>query len=65
MLLRPVEIDLAGSHGLERTFHAERADVDMSEDHGDEEDGDDSMHNLRDLHSEDVSHVERKEQQIA
>src|SRR4051794_17462717 len=33
MLFRPVEIDLTGSHSLEGAFHAECADVDMSEDH--------------------------------
>src|SRR6516225_9413065 len=65
MLLRPVEIDLTGSHSLEGAFHAERADVNMTEDQGDEEHGDDGVQDLRDLHSEDVCDVEREQQQIA
>ena len=65
VLLRPVEIDLAGSHSLERAFHAQCADIDMSEDYGDEEHGDDGMHDQRDLHPENVRDVERKQQQKA
>src|SRR3979411_1557717 len=29
VFFRPVEIDFAGTHGLERTFHADRADIDV------------------------------------
>jgi hypothetical protein len=37
MLFRPVEIDFAGSHGLERPLHPERADIDVAEDQSDEQ----------------------------
>ena len=60
MLLRPVEIDLTGSHSLESTLHAECADVNMSENHRDEEYSDDGVYDLRDLHPEDVRDVERE-----
>src|SRR6267378_6608299 len=59
MLLRPVEIDLAGRHGLERALHSERTDVDMTNDHRNEQDGDNGVYDLRDLHPRDVRHVER------
>src|ERR1700730_9868078 len=39
MLLGPIEIDFAGPHGLERPPHSKRADIDMTEDQGDEQDG--------------------------
>src|ERR1700758_533463 len=65
MLLYPVEIDLTGSHSLEGAFHAERANVNMTEDQGDEEHGDDGVQDLRDLHPEDVRDVEREQQQIS
>ena len=29
MLLRPIEIDLAGTHGFERALHSDRADIDV------------------------------------
>src|SRR5258707_9575273 len=48
MLLRPVEIDLAGRHGLERALHSERTDVDMTNDHRNEQDGDNGVYDLRD-----------------
>src|SRR6266446_9266395 len=65
MLLRPVEIDLAGGHRLEGALHAERADVDMSNDHRDEQNGDYGVDDLRELHACDIRHVERKHQQIS
>src|SRR5216684_6477148 len=65
MLLRPVEIDIAGRHRLEGALHAERADVDMSNDHRDEQNGDYGVDDLRELHACDISHVERKHQQIS
>src|ERR1700704_4602754 len=65
MLLGPVVIDLAGAHGLERALHSKRADIDVTEDQGDEQDGDDAVHDLRDLHSGDVGDVEREQQQKA
>ena len=37
----------------------------MTEDQGDEQHGDDGVHDLRDLHSGDVGDVERKQQQKA
>ena len=33
----PIKIYAAGPHGLERAFHAERADVDVGEDERDEQ----------------------------
>src|SRR6266576_278044 len=65
MLLRPVEIDLAGRHGLEGALHSERADVDMSNDDRDEQNGDYGVDDLRELHACDIRHVERKYQQIS
>src|SRR5438874_13314261 len=65
MLLRPVEIDIAGRHGLEGALHAECADIDMSYDNRDEQNGDQGVHDLRELHARDISHVERKHQQIS
>ena len=65
MLLGPVRIDLAGPHGLEGALHSERADVNVTEDQRDEQHGDDGVHDLRDLHPEDVGDVEREQQQIA
>src|SRR5712691_11791618 len=65
VFLGPVQIDYARPHGLERTLHSERADIDVTEDEGDEQDSDDAVHYLRDLHAGDVGEVERKQQQIA
>src|SRR3981189_3446138 len=65
VFLGPVEIDFAGPHGLERALHSERADIDVTEDQGDEQDGDDAVHHLRDLHSGDVGAVEWEQQQKA
>ena len=39
----PVEIDLAGTHGLECTLHSDRADIDVGQDQGDEQNGHDGM----------------------
>ena len=50
MLLRPVQIHFAGTHGLERALHPEGADIDVSEDHGDEQHRDHGVHHLRNLH---------------
>ena len=63
MFLRPVEIDLSGPHGLERAFHPERADIDVAKDQRDEQNGDDGVHDLRDLHVEDIRAEKRKQQQ--
>ncbi len=60
VLLRPVEINLAGPHCLERSLHSDSTDIDVTEDHGDEQNGDDTVHDLRDLHSRDVGDVERE-----
>jgi hypothetical protein len=65
MLLGPIEIDFAGPHGLERALHSERADIDVTKDQGDEQDRDDAVHHLRDLHAGDVGDVEREQQQKA
>ncbi len=62
MLLRPVEIDLPGAHGLERTLHPERADIDVSKDQGDEQNGYNGVDDLRQLHLGDVRSVEGKQQ---
>ena len=63
MLLGPVEIDASGPHGFECTFHPERADVDVTEDDRDEENGNHTMHDLGELHPSDVRHIEREQQQ--
>ena len=55
MLLRPVEIDLAAAHGLECTFHPEGADIDVAKDQRDEQNCDDGMYDLRQLHLGNVS----------
>ena len=39
VLLGPVEIDLASPHGFERALHSKRADIDVTEDQGDEQAG--------------------------
>src|SRR5437870_1692961 len=39
----PVQIHLARSHRLERAFHPDRADIDVSQHGGDEQHGDDGM----------------------
>src|SRR5258705_3443999 len=65
MLLRPVEVDIAGRHGLEGALHAERADVDMSNDNRDEQNGDYGVDDLRELHPRDIRQVERKHQEIS
>src|SRR3954471_6082004 len=63
MLFGPVEIDLSGGHGLERSFHSERADIDVSKDHGDEQNGHDGMYDLRKLHLGDGRPIKREQQQ--
>src|SRR3979490_1014158 len=55
MLLRPIELDLASRHGLEGAFHTERADVNMGNDNRNEQDGDNGVHDLRDLHPRDIT----------
>src|SRR6476469_9937818 len=65
MFLGPVEIDFAGAHRLERALHSEGADIDVTEDQRDEQDRDDAVHDLRDLHSGDVGDVEWEQQQKA
>src|SRR3982074_1094831 len=65
VLLGPVEIDLAGAHGLERAFHPKRADIDVRKDHGDEQNGYDGVDDLRHLHVGDIGSVERKQQDTA
>ena len=62
MLLCPVEIDLAAAHRFERAFHPERADVDMSKYQGDEQNGDDRVDDLSDLHVGNVRSVKREQQ---
>jgi hypothetical protein len=63
MLLRPVEIDLSGAHGFERALHPERADIDVTQNQGDEQNSHDGMYYLRQLHLGDVSSERRKQQQ--
>src|SRR5258705_12932244 len=65
MLLRPVEIDLAGRHGLEGSLHTERDDVDMGNNNRNEQNGDHGVYDLRDLHPRDIRHVEWEHQHIA
>jgi hypothetical protein len=43
MLLRPVVIDLTRPHRLERALHAQRADIDVAKDQGDEQHRDDAV----------------------
>ena len=65
MLFRPVEIDFASGHGLERTLHAERTDIDVRQDQSDKQDGHDCMYDLRKLHLGNVGSVEGKQQKEA
>lgn len=46
VLPSPIEIDAAPAHGLERTFHPERSDVDVPDDEGDEEHRNYAVHHL-------------------
>ena len=62
MLFRPVEIDLSGAHGLERALHAERSDIDVAQDQGDEQDGHDGMYDLCQLHLRDIGSKKGKQQ---
>src|ERR1700722_2686299 len=63
MLLGPVQIHFAGTHGLEGALHAEGADVDVSENQGDEQNRDAGVDCLRNLHRGNVGPIERKQQQ--
>src|SRR5260370_17717729 len=65
MLLRPVEIDIAGCHRLEGALHAERADIDMMHDSRDEQTGDDGVDDLREMNARDVRGGEGKYQKIS
>ena len=65
MLLGPVQIDLAGAHGVERAFHADRADIGMGQHDGDEDQANKAMHDLCDLHVPDGRCEEREQQQHA
>src|SRR3982074_2434 len=57
VLLRPVEVDLAGSHGLERTLHPDGADIDVAQHGGHEQQRHDAMDDLRKLHGGDIGAV--------
>src|ERR1700682_417603 len=63
MLFRPVEIDLSGAHGFERTLHPERADIDVAKNQRDEQNGHDGVHYLCELHAGDVDPGEEGKQQ--
>src|SRR5260370_7130627 len=65
VLLGPVDIDLPSPHGFERALHSNCADIDVSKDQGDEENGDDAVHDLGDLHPGDIGDVEAEQQKIA
>lgn len=47
VLARPIEVDIAFAHGIESAFHADRADIDMPDDHRRHDDTDDGMPELR------------------
>ena len=61
----PGQIDLAIAHGVVGALHAERADIDMGDDDGDQHHADRGMDILRDLHALDVQHREGEEHQEA
>ena len=65
MLLGPVQVDTARTHRFERALHAQGSDVDVTNDERDEQDRNDGVNPLGDLHAKDVGHVERKQQEIA
>lgn len=62
MFLRPVHVDSAFTHGLKRTLHADRADVNMAEHGGNEKHSDDAVDDLGPLHASHVGCVEREHQ---
>src|SRR5258706_11426204 len=64
MFFSPVDIDFAGPHALERALHSKRADIDVREDHGEEQHRYNAVHHLRELHPGDVGDVEWEQQQI-
>ena len=64
VLLGPVDVDGALAHGLECTFHADSADVDVAQHGSDEEHPDNRVHDLSELHAFDACSVEREQQQI-
>ena len=61
----PIQIDATASHRLERALHSERSDIDVADDEGDEQDRNDAMHDLGELHARNVRDVEREQQQIS
>src|SRR6266446_5660919 len=60
VLLGPVQVDTARTHRLERALHAQGSDVDVTDDERDEQDRNDAVNPLGDLHAKDVGHVEWK-----
>ncbi len=65
MLFRPVEIYVAGAHGLKRTFHPECADINVAKYQRDEQRGHDGVDDLGDLHVRDVRSEKWKQQNKA
>src|SRR3546814_17744102 len=50
VLLGPVEVDLTAAHGIEGPFHPDSPDVAVADDDRDEDERDDSLPDLRELH---------------
>src|SRR5213594_532823 len=64
MLPRPIDVDGAVPHPLERTLHADGADIDVAEHGGDEQHRNHAMDDLGQLHGGDVGPVEWEHQEI-
>src|SRR5882762_1115542 len=65
VLFSPVQVDTARAHRFERALHAQGSDVDVTDDERDEQNRNDGVNPLGNLHAEDVGHVEWKQLEIA
>src|ERR1700730_15308370 len=61
----PIDIDAADAHRFESTLHADGADIDVPDHRGDEQHGDDRVHDLGALHGLNVGAIEGKDQHVA
>src|SRR6266513_837242 len=51
VLLGPIAIDAAGPHCTDGAFHADGADIDVTDDQRDHQEADECVHELRPLHA--------------
>src|SRR5260370_19487131 len=63
--LRPIDVDVPGSHRLEGAFHSKRAHIDVNKHSSDVQHAYHAVHNLCCLHRGNLSPVKWKQQNIA